>query len=292
MRYCDDARVTQLLTVITRNVIVQVADTRTSRRLPGGRYEPVDDLTQKPIVIDGRAVLAFTGPTQALRQSTHEWALDAMGDPNLGEGELPPVERRLELLRDGATRQLSHFATPPLLTFAGGAWVRTGGRDRLTAVAVRVTNAGLRGADPERSFKSTAERLKDVAMLMVDGQPLSLDGQEAAEIERDLLRRIRVAAATTTATARIVELLVSAMRRVAAANGLIGPNVLVTSLPRGVYLPPSFVYLTGGPNDWSRPQFQYMPGDGASMVRIGPSFVFGNILGRDVVIAPSAESLT
>ena len=51
---------TQLLTAVTRGVIVQVADTRTSRRLSGGKYETVDDLVQKTIVIDGRAVLAFT----------------------------------------------------------------------------------------------------------------------------------------------------------------------------------------------------------------------------------------
>ena len=281
---------TQLLTAITRHVIVQVADTRTSRRLPNGAYTLDDDLFSKTIVIDGRAVISFTGRASALGQPTPRWAVEAMGDATDKENTPVPLADRLDRLADGATRQMRHLQPPDGLTFAGGAWVVTPHRRAPTPYALRVTNMpDTDPAAPMTGFRVLTARLTDRSDVKVHGQLLDRDPGVHRQLEAELRSSIRAATTTTHATQQIVELLVTACRRAAASNSAIGSNLVVTSLPRDAYLPPNLLYVAWGPSDWTRPQFQYLPADGSPPILLGPSFVFGNIMGTKVIAGPSDD---
>ncbi len=120
LRTCQGTNVTLIATLVSNSVIVQVSDRRVSLLHRDGSVTFRDDVTNKAVLYENRATLAFTGFAELEGETTDMWIAHRLAsESNLNDG----LER---LSADLTTlfRQKHYRGNPHSIVVAG--WKRNG----------------------------------------------------------------------------------------------------------------------------------------------------------------------
>jgi hypothetical protein len=263
--------VTQLLTVATRHVILQVADTRTTG-WANGKPTVYDDFVSKTVIYDGRCLISYAGAACAQGDRTDKWLVEAIGDA-------PTLDDALARVSAEAERRLRTFEPMRAhLTFVGAAWIVPPNRRAPVAHLLELSNVSPAGykrpAQPR--FRWSITRLEEPVAIRCTGQPLARSPTLAAQRLIDLEHEIRGLARAQASPREIALRLIGACQQSATDNPLIGPHMLISSIPRDAPLLHYAINL-GQPN-WHRPEFRFLSGNNSQWPVIAPGYVGGGLM--------------
>jgi hypothetical protein len=135
--------VTQILSCLTRDYVLQVSDRRLARLCWDGTLKLDEDDQTKAIVVNRTLIFAYAGWGESEKQSTNEWfasVIKRFADTDqLHEGTLEVARR--------ATAFFARPRYPPIPpeqkrhTFIGVSWRQRRRDGRVIPTAVRITNA-------------------------------------------------------------------------------------------------------------------------------------------------------
>lgn len=226
---------TLILTALTRQTIVQVADMRLTNTRTG---RVVDDSSAKMVVYGGRFLFSYTGPACMGSEPTARWlatVLAGVTDP----GNL------LETLAKEAQKVIKTY--PPAqrhLAIVGAGWLDSGNGVSPAYLQVANYDFATRALFPEMRPSSGGLQPTERVRLHVAGADLPADLRDEAmdHLQRRSGRR-------REQPANLVAILGPLARRVALTNRTVGRRVLIGAIPAtsGVDLPqPLYRYWGDG----------------------------------------------
>lgn len=265
---------TLIISVVSDEFVFQVSDRRVTLLHPDGRTEVRDEPLTKAVVYCDRAVLGFTGYAQVDRMRSDLWIAEQLKDAeDLGDGFDAMRSRLTEIWRRPQYR-LGHTVT--------AAGFKGNGDGSFTPFYAVVTNQLADGewlTKPSRDFRWYVETAPGGA-LGVFAAPNWLDKQR--------LRRLQEEVAAAAAFDVAVELVVEAVREVAAKHAMVGADVLLSVLPRSSVGGPQVMLLTGGPPG-ETPTFHYIPLN-ADPTQYGPTFVCRGSVMSDLTVGRVSDA--
>ena len=279
---------TQILTCLTPDYVVQVAD----RRLTLATGEAVDDEACKAVIYSSDAVIGYTGLANVKpppKGQTDLWLVDVL---SRAAGLGPAIA----LLQEEATHQFKkivHVARQrKQQSFVVAGW--RGEASSRQPFATTVSNA----ENPNgtwRSWPSSEFDVRDYPLgsqslaLRVSGQPLPREGR------RFLMRTLRKCLAKRDPAEPLVNALLQAMRAVARSNPRVGAGALATVLPREAlgakgFTMPGGLTIGGTSTSLPQPRAYYIPSNANTRELYAPHYVSPGLSLADVRILPRALS--
>ncbi|HSW42643.1 MAG TPA: hypothetical protein VLM76_09060 [Patescibacteria group bacterium] len=237
-----------------------------------GRRTVYDDLVSKTVIYDGRCLVSYAGVACAQGDRTDMWLVEAINDA-------PRLDDALARVSTEAERRLRTFdPTKAHLTFVGAAWIVPRFRSRPVAHLIELSNVSPAGyTEPaQRRFRQSITRLEEPAAVRCTGQPLARTPILAAQRLADLKREIRGLALAHASPREIALRLIGACHQSALDNPLIGPHMLISSIPRDAPLL-EYAINFGRPN-WHGPEFRFLAGDDSHWPVIAPGYVGGGLM--------------
>jgi hypothetical protein len=264
---------TLVVSVVSPDFVFQVSDRRVTLEHADGRREIREEPLTKAVVYCDRAVFGFTGYAEVDLRRSDLWIADQLKDVrDLGEG-FDRMRDRLSVIFRRPRYRAGHTVT------AAGFKLNNDGTT--TPFYAIVTNQFADGqwlVKPAKEFRCLIE-LALAGAVGVFAAPGWLAGARLQSLQEE------VAAADTLEGA--VASVVSAMREVAAAHDEVGPDLLLSVLPRSSVAKPEILLLTGGPPG-ETPTFHYLAADG-DPVQYGPTFVCNGSIMSGLVVKPLSE---
>jgi hypothetical protein len=284
---------TLVLTLLTNDVIVQASDRRFVKIRADGTSFVSDDDANKAVLFAHRAAYSYTGLAEMgpMRQRTDEWLAQSIREAP-GQGEA------MDALAVAATER---FKRPPIRRlsddikrheFIGAGWAKfpdSGGEFEPYAAAVSNFRGVLRERIPlqEEFLRITFRKQTDQDAILLDG------GYELSNSERDAIwQNLAVAARSEKPVYGFIEVLIKAIRDVAAHVETVGRGALVTCLPRAAVerARTEHLLLLGDPEE-DENTFLYVGADDNNLVQYGPivTTTSGGIMSGFKVEAITAE---
>jgi hypothetical protein len=208
---------TLVLTAITRQSIVQVADMRLTNRRTG---RVADEATAKMVFYAGRFVLSFTGPAWMGSEPTAQWiasVLSGLTDP----------ARILVDLAQSAQEIVRRY--PPAyrhLAIVGAGWLGDPASPR--PISIQVANFDFESGVLMRDFHASGSELDPNQKVRLFAAGVPLPPGQLAEVENLMRRR---AGRREERPGEFVAMLVRLARQVAFSNPAVGTDLLVGSIP-------------------------------------------------------------
>jgi hypothetical protein len=278
---------TQILSCLTRDYVLQVSDRRLTRRRSDNTLELYEDDQTKAIVVNRNLIFAYAGWGKIEGKNTNEWfatVIKPFADSDQlreGTGE---VARR-------ATAYFVKQCYPPdkkLHTFIGVGWQQRRDDGRVIQVEVRITNAfndqfqPLRRARPEFVVQKYVPRHLSGGIKMFETGGY-VDEARLLTLERYLRRRYYLRTSLHSARLLVKELRgLSEKFRAKDSVSPVGKNLLVTCLPKVAALSWSIPML--GPPDGKTLSTFYVPAESywqiaksATVVQKGFACLFSDI---------------
>ncbi len=279
---------TLILTCLTDDLVVQACDRRLT--VLGGERdgELLEDERNKSVIFCRSAVFAYTGMARiggrfGLR--TDLWLAGILR--GYGPGELQAAS---EGIRIAATATVN--ALPPDVdiiarrhAFVSVGWARFDEKRAPRPFWLTISNA----VDDQGNWRETAEASFGIQVRPLNAdEPFRIDaaGQRLPQRERIRLERgIRRCLARNLTPAAYARLLVATIRAVAAGNGRVGKNVIVTTIPiaAATSMNPMLWVLSStiGEMDRSNVMYRHFLAQSKSAINPGPIFVCrGNVIYR------------
>ncbi len=220
---------TQILTCLTDDVVVMVADRRLTRATPDGRIEVVDDDAAKVVLLGQQVAVGYTGLANVRpppRARTDWWLVDALSPP---EATLDGTVEQLRVRATEVFGKMSHVGPRAKRhAFVAAGWSPSGG-------GVRPFYLTISNALSSYGFwleKSTPEFVTHIEWLP-QGTPFRFDatGQRApAAVKQRVLAEL--SNPEGRAPSQIAANLTRAVRETAEKNDTVGEGLLVTVIPR------------------------------------------------------------
>jgi uncharacterized membrane protein len=256
---------TLILSLVGQDYAVQVADRRISLLHSSGRSTIRDDNTNKVVNFANRAVFGFTGIAELEGKRTDLWIADRLKEsPDLGDG--------FDALRNDLT---TLFARRPYkghrhaVTAAGFKWEPDGSVTPYYALVTNMFENGRWLSTPRDRFLWLDETY-EANTYSVHQAPAWLTDHEHNQLRRTL----RTVQSRGLSVSAVVQVMARAIRAV--RSPLVGPDLMVTILPRAVAAAREGEshFLTGGvgPNHAT---FAYLSSRG-EVVQYGPTVVTGD----------------
>ena len=208
---------TLILTAITRQSIVQVADMRLTNRRTG---RVADEATAKMVSYAGRFVLSFTGPAYMGSEPTAQWiasVLSGLTDP----------ARILVALAQSAQEIVRRY--PPAyrgLAIVGAGWLGDPASPR--PISIQVANFNFQSGALMSEFQASGSELDPNEKIRLFAAGVPLPPGPLAEVEKLMRRR---AGRREERPSEFVTMLVRLARQVAYSNPAVGTDLLVGSIP-------------------------------------------------------------
>jgi len=233
---------TLILSVVTRNYVVQVSDRRLTDANTG---RPLDESANKAVVFCGHFVFGYTGLAQIDSLKTDMWLAERL----LAKG--PSAQANLEFVRDEATRS---FQSVPRIyrkhAFIAVGWSRS--RPVVSVISNYIDDNGHELGTAQDAF-----RLNNVALgkpgkffLVPVGQPIPIDA--LTRLRRAVKRIVKHAGPVSMAN-----LLIHQLWRFADENNRIGHDVMVSVIPRSA-VPVKSIVMPSTPSNKTA-AFYYVP---------------------------------
>jgi hypothetical protein len=265
--------VTQIVSLVSRDFVAQVGDRRLSRR-----GAVVDDETNKCVLFDGRLAISYTGPSSLRGEETHLWiARTVAGSPS---ADLAVAAR---LLADNASTAVRSLRVQDRrLDIVAVGWARVRRNDDLRGVWIRVSN--WRDGRVRSTFAVEVHLPTQPSKFFVTGQPMADSERERLSFALKHHTKHRLPPSAS------VRSLVTAVRRSAKGNELIGSTLLSAVIPRAAvsedWRTGSMQAFTGPADTASRfPTFEYWPAWMDDGVTFGPT-----VAARGGVVASGFQS--
>jgi hypothetical protein len=277
---------TQILTLLTHDTVIQVSDRRVSfpHRAP-------DDLRNKATIYLTLAAFGYTGLASLAGHPTDLWMTEVLG-PTMGLGEGFDA-LRLAANRDVPKRERLAMVCggwdPKPNTFA--AFVATIDnclpRDlprvrerRPTRNSTGVMAGRFGPARNEFTWFAVALQPSLSCLLHIAGQPL-LRGQEDT-----LLRDVKRALVARADDVALVRILAEAIWRVARENTYVGRSLMATCLPKSAARRSGPLQLVSGPPSREHFTAMYLPSPDADAIYYLPNLAGGNTVMTSGMVEP------
>jgi hypothetical protein len=245
-----DAPVTLIVTAITRQSVVMVADMRLTRYRT---MEVVEEAACKMVVYLGRFIFGYTGPARLDDIPTGEWLAARLSEATSPETALGELARAAER----AVAAYPPFMRKLAVVCAGWAGDVSAPKPGYATVSNFDPDSGLL----RPTFEVTATRLERSTRARVFTAGVPMEPADLAALEDTIQRR---AGRREERPGEFVAHLIGTIRREASRNRTVGRRLLVGSIP-GVHHgvgPPLFAAVpttsTSAP-DWRRPEFRMVP---------------------------------
>lgn len=268
---------TLVLTLITRDVVVQVSDRRLVRLESDGSIGVADENANKAVFFAHRAVYGYTGIAAVgpYRQSTDEWLADAIASA-------PDQGQAMDALARAATERWKHRlirSYPPELRrheFAGAGWAKFHDGDGQFESYVSVVS-NFRGPD-RKPIPLSDNFLRIVFRLEPEHDALLIDcGYELSQEDRArVFTRLSHVAQSEASAWKFATVVVDAIREIADRSDVetVGKGVLVTCIPKKIVETPrdfNIVLATAPMEDEAT--FLYIDEDVDTAIQYGPIVV-------------------
>lgn len=270
-------------TLVSSSVVVQVSDRRISLMHGDGSTELRDDVTNKAVLYENRATLAFTGLAELENETTDLWIARRLAEPpDLNAGLEKLTSDLTELFRRKPYR--GHYHS---IVIAG--WKRNG-PDEPTGFSGLVSNHFRLGGEwlssPSAEFDWFVEMAKPNLPTLVFVPNLMPKGAGTA-LYRELLRVKNRGLNVTNA----VSLMADAIRSIADYRPTVGRELMASVLPRSAVPrgPVAEMTVVSGVVNPDVPTFYSISASGDE-VAYGPTIIMnGMIMSGFEARRPSAD---
>lgn len=257
---------TLVLSCLTPDHVFQVADRRLT--WPDGRI--ADDDANKAVWFCGRMVLGYTGQAVIARHATDLWMVKVLA-------RAQDLNAAVTTIAEQATRAFqTRFTTGrhPPHAFEAVAWARFPPSTRFEPFMCGISNFhdgnGVRLPRTLDGFSVWVDRLGRRPALISTVSVLS--PSEEARLSRTLSTVVKRGLRPDA----VARLLVEELWRVAGSNGLVGPGLLASAIPRASIQAgqPSVELVNSGPLG-DVPTFWYVAADRDEWRQVGPRLTCG-----------------